>query len=181
MNDDKIIQLYLNRDETAIEQTNEKYGKLCKNIATEILKTDEDGEECVNTTYLKIWNSIPPTIPDSFKAFLIKTVRNTALTLAVKLGKQKTDYIYDELEEVISSKETPETLMDNRNIATLLNAFLDKQKKRNRDIFVARYYFNMSTKSIAFILGMEHQAVRSQLLRTRTALRTYLKENGIEV
>lgn len=181
MKDEKLIQLYFDRNEEAIAVTDQKYGRLCKKIASEILGSDEDSEECVNSSYLKIWKSIPPTRPDSFKAFLSKTVRNTALTLAAKLSKHKTDYIYDELEDVISSKENPEALMDNRTISTLLNSFLNDQKKRNRDIFVARYYFNMSTKSIAHYFGMEHQAVRSQLSRTRTALRTYLKENGIDI
>lgn len=181
MNDEKIIQLYLSRDEKAISETDIKYGKLCKKIAGQILKSSQDSEECINSSYLKIWNSIPPTIPNSFCAFLSKTVRNTALTIAKKLGKSKTDYIYDELEEVISSKDNPEAIMDDRNISHLLNKFLDKQKKRNKEIFVARYYFNMSTKTIAHYFDMEHQAVRSQLLRTRNALRTYLKENGIDI
>ena len=180
MKDEKLIQLYFNRDETAVRVTDEKYGKLCRKISYEILKNEEDCEECINSSYLKVWNSIPPTKPDSFSAFLAKIVRNTALTLSQKLGKHKTDYIFDELQDVLSGKDL-ESIVDERNITMLLNSFLDGQKKKSRDIFVARYYLNMTTKTIAHLYGMEHATVRSQLLRTRKALRTYLKENGIEI
>lgn len=180
MNDEKLIQLYFDRDERAVKETSEKYGKLCRKISYDILKNEEDCEECLNSSYLKVWNCIPPTKPESFSAFLTKIVRNTALTLSRKLGKHKTDYIYDELEEVLSGKDL-ESIVDDRNITAIINSFLDRQKKRNRDIFVARYYFNMTTKTIAHLYGMEHATVRSQLLRTRTALRTYLKVNGIDI
>lgn len=180
MKDEKLIQLYFDRDETAVKVTEEKYGRLCRKISYEILKNEEDCEECINSSYLKVWNSIPPTRPDSFSAFLVRIVRNTALTLSQKLGKHKTDYIFDELEDVLCGREL-ESIMDDRYISVLLNSFLDSQKKRNRDIFVARYYFNMTTKTIAQCFGMEHATVRSQLLRTRTALRKYLVENGVDI
>lgn len=180
MKDEKLIQLYFDRDESAVRETEEKYGKLCRKISYEILKNEEDCKECINSSYLKVWNSIPPTKPESFSAFLVKIVRNTALTLSQKLGKHKTDYIFDELEDVLCGNEL-DKIVDDRSVSALLNSFLDSQKKRNRDIFVARYYFNMTTKAIAKCFGMEHATVRSQLLRTRTALRKYLKENDIDV
>jgi RNA polymerase sigma-70 factor (ECF subfamily) len=180
MNDEKLIQLYFDRDERAVKETSEKYGKLCRKISYDILKNEEDCEECLNSSYLKVWNCIPPTRPESFSAFLTKIVRNTALTLSRKLGKHKTDYIYDELEEVLSGKDL-ESIVDDRNITAIINSFLDRQKKRNRDIFVARYYFNMSTREIAMNFDMTDTAVRSRLTRTREQLKKYLEERGVSI
>ena len=141
MKDTDIIELYNKRDETAIKETETKYGRLLNKIAYEILDSSEDSEECVNTTYLKTWNAIPPTVPQSLRAFICRIVRNTALSLLQKLGKRKKEDIYYELQDVIMDDNTTEMKAEAKELTTLINGFLALQKKRNRQLFVLRYYF----------------------------------------
>ncbi len=181
MNDETIINMYFSRDENAIRETDAKYGRLCAKIANNILPSFEDSEECVNTSYYKVWNSVPPTKPKSLRAYLCTVVRNTALNLLKKLHRHISEDIYDELSEVISDTDSPETQLDAKQLAALVNAFLADEKSKNRDMFIARYYFNMSSKTIAESFNMSEQAVRSQLHRTREALRKNLIGNGIDI
>ncbi|MBP3921532.1 MAG: sigma-70 family RNA polymerase sigma factor [Ruminiclostridium sp.] len=181
MKDTDIIELYNKRDETAIKETETKYGRLLNKIAYEILDSSEDSEECVNTTYLKTWNAIPPTVPQSLRAFICRIVRNTALSLLQKLGKCKKEDIYYELQDVIMDDNTTEMKAEAKELTILINSFLALQKKRNRQLFVLRYYYNMSIKTLAESFQMGEQAVASQLMRMRESLRAYLIDNGISI
>ncbi len=181
MKDTDIIELYNKRDETAIKETETKYGHLLNKIAYEILDSNEDSEECVNTTYLKTWNAIPPTAPLSLRAFICRIVRNTALSLLLKLGRHKKEDIYYELEDVIRDNNTTEMTVETKELTILINGFLALQKKRNRQLFVLRYYYNMSIKTLAESFQMSEQAVASQLMRMRESLRAYLTDNGISI
>lgn len=181
MDDKAIIELYFSRSEKAITETKSKYDKLCMKIANAILQSPEDSEECVNTSYLKIWNAIPPKKPESFCAYLCRIVKNTALSLCEKVNKGRFNEQYDELDEILISGKTVEEEYDSKRLGEVLNAFLKTQKRRSREIFVARYYFNMSTREIAMNLDMTDVAVRSRLTRTREQLRKYLSERGVNV
>ncbi len=181
MDDVKIIELFFSRSEQAIAETKTKYGSLCFKIANGILFNSEDSEECVNTSYLKLWNAVPPKHPKSLCGYLCRIVRNTALTAFGKISRQGYEEQYSELETVIPDKKTVEEAYDSRVIAELLNDFLGKAKQKNRDIFISRYYFNLSVKDIAERFNMSETAVRSRLLRTREDLRDYLSERGVEV
>ncbi len=178
MKDEEIIGLYFLRDEDAIRQTDIKYGRLCRKISCDILHCDEDGEECVNTSYFKIWNTIPPLKPVSFITYLCTVVKNTALTTLKKLKRYSHEEISEEMEAVLKDNTTPEKKFDEKQTATLINSFLEKEKPRNRRIFISRYYLNLSVKNIAEYFGMTEQGVLSQLCRTRAALKKYLCENG---
>lgn len=105
MDDLMIIELYFARDEQAIKETDIKYGKLCFSMANNILSNDEDSEECVNDTYLSVWNKIPPTRPSNFRAFICKIVRNLSIKkLEFNLRLKRTQNVtvsYAELEEVL--------------------------------------------------------------------------------
>jgi RNA polymerase sigma-70 factor (ECF subfamily) len=181
MEDIEIIALYNQRNQKAIKETEAKYGRLLNKIAFEILDSFEDSEECVNTTYLKTWNAIPPTAPRSLRSFVCRVVRNTALTLVVQLNRHRKEDVYVELEEVIGDSDTPEAVIEAKQLVILINNFLSIQKKRNRQLFVLRYYYNMSIKTLAEGFQMGEQAVVSQLMRTRESLRTYLIDNGISL
>lgn len=181
MDDKAIIALYFSRSEQAITETKTKYDRLCMKIANAVLQSPEDSEECVNTSYLKIWNAIPPKNPESFCAYLCRIVKNTALSLCEKASKGRFDEQYDELDEVLRTGKTVEDEYDSKALGEALNGFLKTQKRRSREIFIARYYFNMPTREIAMSFDMTDTAVRSRLARTREQLRKYLSERGVNV
>ena len=181
MDDIKIIELFFLRSEQAIAETKAKYNSLCMKIAAAILMTVEDSEECVSSSYLKLWNAIPPKNPDSLCGYLCKTVRNTALSAFKKIKRYSYDEQYEELDEIIPSEKTVEQEYDSKELGELINSFLETSKRRNREIFTARYYFNMSIKQIADEFEMSETAVRSRLLRTRNELKEYLSERGVTV
>lgn len=179
MEDAKIISLYTERNENAIKETEAKYGKLLNKISYEILRNDEDTEECVNSTYLNTWNAIPPTIPKSLCAFVCRIARNIAINILTKLNRQKAENIYDELEEIIGDYNDPQDILEANTLTALIDTYLDTIKSRNRQIFVMRYYYNMSMKAISDCFNISEQAVRSQLMRTREGLRSFLSKNDI--
>ncbi|MBE6879223.1 MAG: sigma-70 family RNA polymerase sigma factor [Ruminococcaceae bacterium] len=181
MEDLKIISLYTERNENAIKETEIKYGKLLNKISYEILRNDRDTEECVNSTYLNTWNAIPPTIPKSLCSFVCRIARNVALNILKKLNRHRAENIYDELEEIIGDNNDPQDIIEANALTTLIDTYLDTVKSRNRQIFVMRYYYNMSMKAIGDCFNLNEQAVRSQLMRTRDGLRNYLRENGMEL
>ncbi len=181
MDDKKILDLFFLRSEQAITETKLKYNNLCMKIANGILFNCEDAEECVSTSYFKLWNAIPPKRPESFCGYLCKVVRNTALSAFSRISKRGYDEQYEELSEIIPSGISLEQEFDSRSIAENLNAFLSGRKRRSREIFTARYYFNMSIKEIADNFDMSETAVRSRLLRTRAELKEYLSERGVNV
>lgn len=181
MEDNEIITLYVERNENAIKETDNKYGKLLNRISFEILRSDEDAEECVNSTYLNTWNTIPPTTPKSLCSFICRIVRNVSINLLIKLNRNRAENIYDELEEVIGGENDPQDILEANTLTAYIDRYLDTVKSRNRQIFVMRYYYNMSMKSIGVCFDMGEQAVRSQLMRTREGLRAFLEKNGVKI
>ncbi len=181
MDDKAIIGLYFSRSEQAITETKTKYDRLCMKIAVGILQSSEDAEECVNTSYLKLWNAIPPKNPESFCAYLCRIVRNTALSACEKMGLTHFSEQYDELDEILKTGKTLEEEFDSKSLGEALNEFLKTRKRRSREIFVARYYLGMSTREIAMNFDMSDTAVRSRLARTREQLKIYLEERGVRI
>lgn len=181
MDDNRIIELYNLRDEQAIKQTDIKYGRLCTKIADGILKNVNDTEECKSSSYLKVWNSIPPEKPLSFCGYLCKIVRNTAIEMYRRISRIARSDVYEELKDTFTDSDTPEKAYDRVIIVKELNEFLEKQDKKNRRIFVARYYFGLSQKAIADNFGLTEQAVKSRLLRIRAGLKKHLTEKGVEI
>lgn len=185
MEDSEIINLYFNRNEDAIVETNKKYGKrLCK-IAFNILGNMEDAEECVNTAYLKIWDSIPPNNPLYFSAYVGKIVRNLALhTLeksnAKKRGLGQSLIALEELEESIVSS-TVVNDYDESEFMVVLNEFLDKLPKEKRQIFVSRYWAMMSVKDIADKYHISEGKVKTVLFRLRNKFKHELDKRGFKL
>lgn len=181
MEDNKIIELYFSRDESAIRETSEKYGLYLQRIADNILNQIESAQECVNDTYLRTWNSIPPTRPNKFSAFLAKITRNLAIDrlrrdVSDKHGGGQVPICLDELEECIGEKSN---IDDQLTLKTALESFLQKVSSKNRDIFLLRYFYLMPIEEIADRYGMSVGAVKMVLSRVRQKLRKHLEKEGI--
>ena len=181
MDDRNIIELFFARSEQALSETKTKYGRLCDKIAYGILNNGEDAEECVSTSYMKLWNAIPPKKPDSLCGYLCMIVRNTALSAYESIKRHSFQQQYDELSEVIPDNISVEERFSSHQIGDYINQYLGISSPASRQIFVSRYYFNMSVEEIATGLGMSEGAVKTRLNRIRTGLRKYLQERGVEV
>ena len=184
MNDINIIELYFARDEQAIKQTDIKYGRLCHSIAYNILKNDEDSKECVNDTYIGLWNAIPPAKPDNFKAFICKIARNLSLKRLESMSRQKransTLISIDELAEILPDESIADNKSD-EDIAKLISCFLKTQKEDVRKIFIRKYYFFDSVSDIALRYSFSESKVKSILHRTRAKLKDYLIKEGVKL
>ena len=184
MDDSKIIELYMDRSEQAISETDRKYGRYCHYIAYNILHNDEDSEECVNDTYLRTWNSIPPKRPNKLQTFLGKITRNLSLNKyekqsAEKRGSGQIPLILDELTECIPADRNSETLVEDMVIKETLDRFLENLSADARKIFVRRYWYMSSVKEIAEEYGLSESKVTVTLFRTRQKLKTVLEKEGI--
>lgn len=184
MEDTQIIALYLARDESAIQETQLKYGRLCLHIAENILGNAEDAEECVQDAYLALWNQIPPAQPRNVTAFVCKITRNLALkkleyASAAKRSTNATVSLWEIEEFLPDERFTPET--ENEELGGLISAFLQTEKEIARKIFLRRYWFFDSISEISRQFGFSENKVKSILFRTRSRLRTYLKKEGIEI
>ena len=181
MEDRQIIKLFLQRSGSAIAATAKKYGSRLLQLAGNILRDPRDAEEAVNDTYLALWNAIPPEEPDPFSAYSYKVCRNTALNKyrgnTAQMRNTAYDLSLDELAQCIPDTAMEETLTA-RELGRAIDAFLTKQSRDSRIIFLRRYWFGDSVKDIARALGMKEGAVSTRLSRTRSALNLYLIKEG---
>lgn len=180
MNDDQIIRLYFDRSEDAITQTAAKYGAYCRTIAYQILRSVEDSEECVNDTYLKAWNTIPPQCPQKLAAYLGKIARNLSIDryrrlTAEKRGGGELTAVMDELGYCVSSGSD---LSDTVALIDVLDRFLAALPAQQRKIFLRRYWYVSSVREIADEYGMSESKVKMSLLRSRKQLRAVLEKEG---
>ena len=180
MNDQEIISLYFDRNEQAIKETDTKYGKTCMQVSMNILHSRPDAEECVNDTYLKTWNSIPPTKPHSLCAFLCRIIRNLSLNRLrdMKAARRSRDLTVslEELEDCIPLPDEQSPAL-----AALLEDFLSGQDATDRALFMGRYWYACSVGDLARRTGMTANAVSIRLHKTREKLRAYLEERGYSV
>ena len=182
MDDRRIIDLFFARNEDAINLTKEKYGRYLNSIAFDILGDRHDAAECESDTYLRAWNSIPPTDPRSLPAYLAKIVRNIALnrirtdTRRIPL---KMSLILDELSEVIPDVEGD--IAERLGLRECIVGYVNGLDREKRNIFLKRYFYLMSVNDIASDMGMKVGTVKSILFRMREELRSYLNERGIEI
>ena len=184
MDDSKIIELYFERDDRAIKETQIKYGKLCHKIAYNILNNYEDSEECVNDTYVGVWNAIPPTRPNNFMSFVCKITRNLSLKRLefMKREKRSVDVLVSihELEGVLPDEKYAPDVSD-EDIGKLISDFLYTQKEDVRNVFIRRYYFFDSIKEIAVEFSFSESKVKNMLFYTRNKLKDYLIKEGVEI
>ena len=177
MNDQDIIDLYFARNEQAIAETDKSYGKVCMQVSMNILESRPDAEECVNDTYLKTWNSIPPTRPGSLCAFVCRIARNLSLNRLRDLRREKRNSVLTvSLEELEACIPLPDEASP--ELADLLESFLRKESDTDRILFVGRYWFACPVEELARRTGLTRRAVHMRIFRTRERLRTYLGERG---
>ena len=190
MNDERIVDLYWERSEEAIAQTKKKYEKYCRKVSYGILQNHEDADECVNETYLRAWNSIPPARPAKLSTFLGKITRNLSLNLCEKKNTQKrgsgqAEIAWEELESCFSDGFDPHDTVvqsqESEQIVQILNDFLGGLKKEHRMIFVSRYWHLNSIEHIADNFGLSESNVKQILFRTRAKLKSTLQKEGIEI
>ncbi len=179
-----IIELFNSRSEKAIAMCQNKYGKLAYSVSYNILRSNEDAEECVNDAMLGLWNSIPPEKPRSLTAYLCSLVRNISLNKyhynhAAKRNGEF-DLILDELDEVISKNDFMDELTEGEIIDTV-NRFLSEQKERDRFVFIRRYYYSDTAYDIASAMGESEGAIAMRLSRLRVKLRKKLIKEGIYI
>lgn len=182
MDDNKIIELYWQRDESAIAETTKKYGRFCYSIAANILSNSADAQECVNDVYLSAWNSIPPQRPDNFRAWLGKVVRNTALNIWNKNHAQKRysdmEQFLAELDECVPSTGSTDDRLEENDLTEFLDGWLGSLARTDRILFVRRYWYGDSVKSLAGKCGMSANKTAKRLYIIRQSLKTALEKEG---
>ena len=179
MEDTHIVQMYWDRNETAISESAMKYGTYCTSIAQNILQNPADAEECVNDTWLHAWNAMPPHRPSLFSTFLGNiTYRKMHRG---KRGGSQVDAVLDELEECVSGKDNIERQWEMKELVAEINQFLQKLPEEKRCMFVLRYWYVDSIGEIADRLGRSENYVSVTLNRIRGKLHTHLTERGFEV
>lgn len=182
MEDHRIVDLYFARSEQAIAETQRKYGRYCRAVAYNILLSREDAEECENDTYLRAWNAIPPHRPSRLATFLGKITRNLALDRYDRMHTQKrahTAAVFEEMEECLPSGDASPA--DEIALKEAINGFLSTLTKRDRVIFMRRYWYMLPLRDIAQGMAVTESGVKAILSRTRLKLKHYLEKEGITI
>lgn len=180
MQDEKIVELFLQRDEAAIHACQEQYGSRLRNVAYGILQNSQDAEECENDTYLDAWKSIPPHEPRNYLfAFLARITRCKAINLCRRNGQEnRVVALSDEMASCIPSGADTESHLDSVQLGSTISTFLRLQNEQKRNIFLRRYWYLDSISQIANRYGMKDGKVKMILFRLRNSLRKYLKKEG---
>lgn len=189
LDDTKIIELFHQRNESAIEETDRKYGRLLNRVSNNIVQNEQDAEECVSDTYISTWNTIPPQKPNSLKMFLLKIVRNISInkfhhTNRKKRGGGEYTAVFEELDTSLSSAANGTASMQHNDIADeialrdALNRFLECLPESQRAVFIGRYWYFESITEIADNLNMSPSNVKMILLRCRKSLMELLQKEG---
>lgn len=180
MEDTSIIELLRKRDEKAVAELKKKYDKLCFYIAGNFLSQREDIEECVNSAYYEIWNSIPRNSPDDLKTYLCRIVRNIAIKRLQYNSAEKRDPKFtvalDEIAECVPADNGEEP--DDEMLAEDISRFLRTQDEKHRKVFIRRYWFGDTLAVIAEYYGMKEKTVATYLFRTRKKLKAFLQKEG---
>lgn len=183
MQDAQIVELYWRREETAIVETDRKYGPYCTSIARNILYSFEDTEECVNDTWLRAWNTMPPQKPSKLQMFLAKITRNLAFDRykarnAEKRGGGELPLVLSELEECIPAPGGVEEEFMAKELAASVNRFVQALPERDAVLFVRRYFFTESLAAVAARCGISPNNASVILNRTRRKLKAHLEKEG---
>lgn len=181
-----IINLYLKRDEKAIDETAQKYGNYCFTISHNILKNHSDSQECVNDTYHRAWKAIPPTKPMRLHAFLGRIVRNLSLD-RYKFNRTKKregsefELLLTELEACIPANQTVDAEVDSNFGIEVINEWLRAQSTENRVLFVRRYWHADAINELSENYQMSESKVKSTLFRMRKNLKDHLEREGVRL
>lgn len=184
MEDERIVELFWQRDERALAETESKYGSYCRATAQTVLSDGQDAEECVNDAYLDVWNRIPPHRPTVLRAFLGKIVRHIAIDRlrkrnARKRGGGEVFLALDELEECVPDRNGVEQEVQRNELAQGINDFLTSLPETERRVFLRRYWYMDSVEQLSERFGFSESKVKTMLYRTREKLRAYLTEHDL--
>ena len=183
MEDYMIIQLYFDRKEQAIVETEQKYGRYCNAIAWNLLGNTQDVEECVNDTYHIVWNQIPPQRPGNFQIYLGRIVRNISID-RFRANHTKKRYaevgvMLSELVEVVPSNETVESYVEAKQLSAIIGKWLYSLPKEDCVLFVRRYWYGDSIQKLAKVRGVTANRITLRLMRLRNKLKLCLEQEGI--
>ena len=183
MEDERIVELLWQRDESGLREAKEQYGPFCRSLADNLLGSPEDAEECWSDALLRLWNTVPPERPRHLRAYLAKLTRSAAIDrfrseTAQKRGGGEATLLLDELAECVSGGEDAESETLSRALGEAISRFLSKLPERQRQIFILRYFRGEPVYALAKRFGMKPNSVTAALLRTRAALRSYLEKEG---
>ena len=180
MEDLQIINLLFERSETAISEMQQKFGRLCRSVISNILSDSRDVEECVGDTYMRVWNSIPPQRPTRLDSYLARIARNVALDRydynMASMRNSGLTLAYEELEACLPTFDGE---ADSAQFRFFINRFLRELPKETRIMFVRRYWYGESVAEIARSLGFGEEKVKSSLFRTRNKLREAMEKEEI--
>ena len=184
MDDRRIVELFLERSEEAILETDIKYGRYCHKIAFNVLGNDEDSEECVNDAYMRAWGSIPPNEPDSMASYIGRITRNLALDKlrqkqSDKRGNGEVPVVLDELAECVSGHDELERRQDSAEIAAAIDSFLDELNSVERGVFMRRYWMMEPIADVANRYDISVSKTTTMLFRLRAKLKKHLMKEGI--
>ncbi len=181
LEDNDIIELYFARNEAAIAETEKKYSGYCGAVARNILNKREDEEECLNDTWLSVWNDIPPSRPSVFRAYLGRITRNLSLNILRRRGAGKRgglEVIFGELDEALPAVDSVERELDGRELAAAVNEFIAGLSPQERFFFLRRYWYCDPVAEIARRSGVQPQKISQVLFRLRARLKKKLEEEG---
>ena len=182
MEDSQILELFFVRSEEAIRQTKEKYGGACMHLLRNLLQSELDAEECAGDVYLALWNTIPPEKPEPLLTYLLKIARNQGLRRLTYLNAQRRDsgpvVPLEELESCLASAETVEQTVEGKLLEQEIVRFLQALPKKDRQLFIRRYWFCDSVKEMAESFGWSESKIKSKLLRLRSRLHDHLTREG---
>ncbi len=183
MDDKQIIDLYFARDEQAIAETEQKYGRFCWRIAMNVLGVWEDAEECVSDTYLSAWKQIPPTVPQSLKAFLGRIVRNLSISrfraMRAKKRYNGMEVLLSELGDCVPSDQHVEQIAEAKEFSGYISEWLDSLPEEDCMLFVRRYWFGDAVQELAEKCGITAAQMAQRMLRLRKGLRAALEQKGV--
>lgn len=184
MHDEKIVELYWQRSDEAIQETARKFSSYCHTIAYNILNDISDSEECVNDTWLAAWNSMPSNRPSKLAPYLGKITRNLALNIAFAQSRKKRvsknlTLALDELDECVANDADLERAVELNELRAAIREFVSSLPEEERRFFLARYWYFESEKEISERMGCTRSKLASKLSRTRKKLKEYLREEGL--
>lgn len=183
MEDTRIVELYFNREESAIDETAKKYGTRLRALSFGIVGDKETAEECENDTYMEAWNRIPPHEPRTYLyAFLARIVRHISLNCC-RADKRLKRYamiceLSTELEQCIPAPDDMECRIDDMVFREVLNGFLGTLTEEKRNVFLRRYWYMDSVGELSKRFRISESKVKVMLYRCREAFRTYLEKEG---
>ena len=186
VSDEQIVELYWKRDEIAIRETDLKYRKYLLKVAYNILRDRQDCEECLNDTYVGVWNAIPPARPHGLKAFLTTVMRRVAINRYHSNRKKgsipsEMTVSLSELEGILTEQESPEDAYDAARLGEIITDFVQNLPKRGRYVFMSRYYMAETVERIARDLGVSRSTVHKELAAIRRQLKEKLESEGYTV